>query len=1364
MQFYRLFYLLIFSFLGGGFCYGQVANDNCNSAQNIGQLPTPANCNENGTGGQGTVVSVNGTNRNASVEADGPPGILNCNNAPQPIPASDVWFKFIASGNTLNIRLNAQGITKPTIAIWTGDCGNLVPIFCHSQSGANIDQTINSLAPGNTYYIQVHGEGTQDQGDFSMNLLNENSCDVCVLNTRLTVNPQPINGTYTANQTVEFCFSIDEFKIVANNWLHGVVPRFGSAWDLSTLEKTPAKSCYGDGEWGWYNSVRSNVTNQLYGPGFFYESTGAPNNPGDNFGDRCEGDGGIWEFCWRITTKQQIACEHGSDLGIVINTFSDGESGAWDSPACSADPDYIFVASQDCCDKPQANATPSCEGNSTGEITVNGSGTSPWIYTLRAFDGSELESTGPIAGSYTFENLAPATYFAYAEDAEGCSKFSIVNVNSTKAPTISIESEKPLCTGQCNGSATVIANGGTPPYFAEWSTGESGLTANQICGGEPTTVTFTDNAGCLIRESIVVNDPPKLQFQVSTFENVTCANECNGEIDLTGSGGTLPYSVLWSDGNEDGFRTDLCPNKRYNITLTDNSGCEIDTFIQTADPPKYSVSSAITDEECKSFNGQINLTVSGAAPPYNFLWSDGARTEDRQNIASGFYGLTITDAENCNFIDTLFVNRFSNIDFSATIDNVSCFQGTDGKITASSNTANPPFQLTIDSVRFKNPLDNLEAGDYLVYLIDANSCIASKNITITEPDSIIPNEIIDSASCFLGSNDGGIRINPSGGNGNFQFNWSNGNNTSSNQNLASGSYSVTLIDQQSCNYTYTFQVPSPPPIQFSSLEILPEACLGDENGSVSGQILGGNPPIVQYNWNDGSTNFPRNNLSPGLYNLSVEDSKGCKADTIIRIESPPSEFLVDYSVSSSIQCFGDSSAQVTISATGGVSPYSVIWPDGNNQFQRNQLAGGNYQVSVTDDFACERVLSIIIDQPAEILSNPSIQAAICTSSVGSIQPNISGGTPNYNYQWSNGSSASSISNLEEGDYQLTITDKNNCQKEFSYTIQNEGFIIANPKVDSITCEGYTDGRIEIDVENGRQPFQFSWSNGQSTQSINNLGTGNYSVTVSDADGCIDDTSASIFEPAPPIFGVIPSRPTCFGDSDGSLELIVLDNVQTPIEIDWIGYGQVNPLDSISAGEYFVKITDSKDCVFDRSFFLDDAIEIIVNAGPDKKVYENSTTGFSIKISPKGNNYDIRISPESGLFETNDTTFQVVLEQSQQYIIEVENELGCLVFDTLNIELIDQNIIILPSGFSPNNDGQNDIYSVYLDFPPNNFRATIMNRWGNVVYRTQDPKINWSGKLTTGKQAELGVYIILVEFNDPSTGERIIKSNQLTLVR
>ena len=498
----KLYSLLIIAFVGAGSAFAQ--GDNCTTATSLGTLPAPAACpTENGT-----PVNLAGT----TVGATAPSPyvyLVNCLGAPgngddMDAPAADVWYSFTASGTVLDVAITSS-MSQMNVALWTGTCASLSGAFCDISATGNLTTTFEPLTPGTTYYMQISGGSTTDVSAFNLTLENYFNCNICNLQSSLTATPPPTNGYYAPGTSVTFCLTVEEWDNISNNWLHGVIPTMGDAWDLITLNGVSAPpDCGGGGTtytWMWLNSNTSTATGLVTGEGWYVDidpngPTPPNGNAGNNFGDPCSitswsGAGG--QFCWSVSTV--AVCTGNYDLGMVINTTADGESGSWSSLACTGDPSPAFSATLLCCAS-IVNAGPDQTICSNASTSLSGSysnttGAVSYVWTASPAGAlAGLSSTTSLTPTFTppVGITGPVT-FTLAVTDDACTQYDDVIINVTALPTASISYAGPYCSSVATAQSVTLT--GTGGYTGgTYSSSPAGLTINASSGAiTPSTTT-----------------------------------------------------------------------------------------------------------------------------------------------------------------------------------------------------------------------------------------------------------------------------------------------------------------------------------------------------------------------------------------------------------------------------------------------------------------------------------------------------------------------------------------------------------------------------------------------------------------------------------------------------------------------------------------------------------------------------------------------------------------------------------------------------------------------------------------------------------------------------------------------------------
>jgi gliding motility-associated-like protein len=667
----------------------QVANDDCFGATPLGTLGAPLACPDS-LGALSTFTNL--TNVNSVTEMPYTT-LINCqpsNNTPMASPATDVWYSFVNNGNAINITINGN-IVNPNIALYQGNCSGLVGRGCAIGSGNTLSASFDQMVIGQTYYIQVSGGSPSDQGTFTMTLQNENSCADCLESSSLTVNPLPVNGTYQGGTTVTFCFTISQWEQQNTNWLHAVIPNFGSGWNLSTLTGlTGAATCDGGpGVWQWFNNVNCPNGNGIQS-GFFFDGDivqGGPNgDPTDNFGDNCNGNVN-WTFCWTITANACPPGNNGDDLSITVDTYGDGETGNWTNVACVNDPIYQFNASLSCCAPPttiQSNVL--CFGGNNGSITATGVGTGPYDYTWYNASNVVLQNANAQAGSNTLNNLTAGVYHVTVTDNNnGCTTTTTITITQPTQLVLNTASVPAAC-NQTNGSATVTPNGGIGPYDFVWTDANNNVlqTANNVAGANTLNnlaagtynILVTDANNCLSNISVIVTGVPGSLADVMTSTAETCFGVCDGTATCTLNGGQAPYAYQWSANAANQITptaTNLCVGT-YTVNYSDVNNCTGSATVQVTGPPAVtSTATAVPTTICIGQSSTLTANpAGGTGSGYTYAWTPvgtgSTQTVSVSPVVTTTYTVVVSDGNGCAAAPatvTVTVNPALNVNLAA---------------------------------------------------------------------------------------------------------------------------------------------------------------------------------------------------------------------------------------------------------------------------------------------------------------------------------------------------------------------------------------------------------------------------------------------------------------------------------------------------------------------------------------------------------------------------------------------------------------------------------------------------------------------------------------------------------------------------
>ncbi len=734
-------------------------------------------------------------------------------------------------------------------------------------------------------------------------------------------------------------------------------------------------------------------------------------------------------------------------------------------------------------------------------------------------------------------------------------------------------------------------SGGTPAYDFDWNNGATTEDLTNLSSGSYTVI-VTDSKGCFQTSTVAVisTDGPVV---TNTKTDVTCNGASTGTITLTVTGGTAPYTYLWSDGATTKDRTGLAA-KTYSVTVRDATGCVSATSVTITQPAGIVLDNVKTDVACfGGLTGSINLSVSGGTAPYNYVWTRNSipfsgNIQDQTAIGAGTYQVTVTDANGCTATQTIVITQPSAA-LSATraISNVSCRNGTNGQIilTVIGGTAPYTYAWTGPNsfTAITKDIINRPAGTYNVTITDAKGCtFPLVNMVITQPSSLIAVApvSITNVLCF-GDGNGSIDVNATGGTPPYTYGWNNGATTQDISGLNPGNYNVVVTDANGCSVTSNIFTISGPTAPISATITPTDAdCFGASTGEIS-IINGGGTPNYTYLWSTGSTSQNLFNLPAGDYSVTVTDANSC-TQVFTTSVGEPTQIIITGAITNAL-CSGSATGAITVSVTGGSSPYTYKWIDGPTSKDRTNLIAGNYTLEVTDNTGCKVSKTFTVNNTSNLsLSSITTSISCFGNNNGRVNLIVTGGVAPVTFSWSNGAITEDISNLSAGSYSVTVSDAIGCVKTLtaSPVIQPALLTATASQTKSVSCKGGSNGEATVTGSGGTAPYTYNWSNGAMTATATGLQAGTYNVFVTDANGCTATASVVITEPANEIalFTNVSNNSSC-SVNKGSIDLIIQNGV-APFSYVWTGptaIGNIQDPSNLLSGAYSVTVTDALGC-------------------------------------------------------------------------------------------------------------------------------------------------------------------------------------------
>ncbi|MFO7370207.1 MAG: gliding motility-associated C-terminal domain-containing protein, partial [Bacteroidales bacterium] len=626
--------------------------------------------------------------------------------------------------------------------------------------------------------------------------------------------------------------------------------------------------------------------------------------------------------------------------------------------------------------------------------------TGPHGYTASTEDIGNLDSVG--------------IYTVTLTDGRGCiadTAFTILD-NLTMFAEISAKTDV-VCFGDNNGSATVTVHNGTSPYSYKWDdepTARASATRDNMAPGTYY-VTVTDGA---LKQSLptkaVISSPSAALTINLTSQDLRCASDNSGVINLTVAGGKLPYTYAWSNGYNGEDLVNVAAGD-YTVTVTDLFGCTVQDGKTLTQPASLwinpVISGAILCHGDRSVDVTANVTgglPSPVYPHYDFVWDDpgSQTTSTAYDLGAGTYHVTVTDSNQCSMTTAVIINEPDELSYTAAVTNPTCPGLSDGSIVITPvGGTGPGYEFAWDNNVFTRLNTSIPAGRYILTMNDANYCTIVDTFFLADPDplEIVSVDITD-VSC-LGKSDGSITVNAQGGTGTIEYSSDNGQTFGTSNvlnSLTGGDYIVAIRDESNCASVTL-------PVSVAVLDtvkviwrLTDVTCLGLANGSIAVDATGGSG-IYEYSI-DGGDSFSANDstgaLLAGEYIVLVTDDNDCLSEefpvTLLALDTVEIVQVTE----TDLTCAGINDGSIAVVATGGTGTYEYS-VDGGTSFVATStvgsLAEGSYSVVVRDDEGCAS------ESVAAVLTRPAVCGLVIYNA---FSPNDDG----INEVWNIGNAAS----------------------------------------------------------------------------------------------------------------------------------------------------------------------------------------------------------------------------------------------------------------------------------------------------------------------------------------------------------------------
>lgn len=906
------------------------------------------------------------------------------------------------------------------------------------------------------------------------------------------------------------------------------------------------------------------------------------------------------------------------------------------------------------------------------DITVSGATGSP------SFLWNTFATTEDVSG------LSSGTYNLTVTDTAGCTNFSSYSLNDIPG-TLSVDSII-IANEQCSnglGEIDLVISGGSAPVLFLWSNAEitediSGLTqGNYSC-------TISDNSGCSVSTGTIVlsDNPGTLSLDNVIVFDEQCGNGL-GSINVSVSGGLPSYTFLWNTGATTEDLNSLVSGV-YTCVVTDQNGCELPisaTVGNNAGALAVSTS-VVMDEACGNGMGSINITVVGGASPIDFLWSNGSINEDLTGLSAGAYSVQITDNNGCTITHSEVLNNAGGtLAITAAVVSDEICGNVQGAVDVTITGGTAPLTFDWSNGAISEDLIGLSAGSYDLLVTDFNGCSINQTYVVNSNTGSLSLDSVSVVDESCGNQGGSIDVHIAGGGAPFTYLWTSGETTEDIAGLQAGTYSLDVFDGFGCQVSTTVNILNNTGGFVAEITSVTNENCGDSSGSINITVTGGVSPY-DFVWSNSAITADVSGLSAGIYSVTITDDFGCVVILDTTVENITTGLTLTGSLEQDENC-GDSTGFIDLTLTGGSTPYTFLWSNGESTEDISGLSSGIYTCVITDVGGC--VLNYsgnIINNGGSLAVTEVVVDELCDNNGGSITVTVVGGISPYIFTWSGGSSGNCC------DYTLDMTDafgdgwngasidvEINSVFTSTHTIppggltNSETFQVCNgDNVELFWNVGGWDEEVGFTLSDpsgaiiftqGINPtagslYSFAGScpgTGSNVSSIDGLDAGSYDLTITDDVGCsysssyvvdsswnylLDFSTITVVDATCGLGGDLSVTAT-----GGTFYTYYLDGIATTFP-NWNGIGP---------GTFNVIIEDENGCTVEQDIIIDDILPFSLSISSVTDVDCGLSNGaINVVVSPVGS--------YSYLWNTGATTEDIIGIMAGAYSLSVTDGSGC----------------------------------------------------------------------------------------------------------
>ncbi|MBI1224968.1 MAG: T9SS type A sorting domain-containing protein [Bacteroidetes bacterium] len=856
----------------------------------------------------------------------------------------------------------------------------------------------------------------------------------------------------------------------------------------------------------------------------------------------------------------------------------------------------------------QINVT--CNGGATGSATAAGNGGNG-SYTYAWSNGTNAA---------TANNLSAGTYSVVVTDGENCEATKTVTITQPNPLQVNASTTAQSAPGVNNGTATANPQGGTGNYTFQWSNGENSQTITDLSPGNYTVV-VTDENGCQKMQTVTVNVFGCAVSATINAQDATCNGSDNGSASINLTNAAAPTTFLWSNGAQTQTATDLAPGN-YSVTASDGNGCEVVADVEISEPNPLTPNATTTGLTAINVNdGTATASPTGGTAPFSFEWSTGETSASITGLSSANYTVSIEDANGCTAVQTVPVAPFTcSLGANLSANDISCFGQHDGQATVSILGNLTPFTYVWENAAGENigataTIEGLSAGTYTISVADAVNCAAMLEVTILEP-AALELSLIEVAGTDCGATNGQATVSATGGIAvsGYNFVWSNGMTNAAISNLEAGTYTVSATDDNGCEANLEVEVKindvEPPVALAQNLTISLDAD-GKAEVDASQVDNGSTDNCTIASMTIDQTSFDCSQLGTNQIVLTVVDEAGNSNTATANVQ------VVD-NVAPTINV-QDFTVYLDENGTASITPQMLDEGSTDNcsiaaqsiditNFTCANLGQNAVVLTIEDEsgnMASGTAIVTVLDNIAPTITCPNDMLLAFCDPVGVFNLDVSDNcAQNLVPTLLTGLPSGETFPIGTTVQTFEVNDGHGNHASCSFNIVVPAAMQVDLTSNNIACFGETSGSATVSVSGGSQTYNYAWSNGTTTSTVENLEAGPISVTVTDAAGCTIVETAEITQPTEITAVMVQTIPETVGQENGAIDMTVAGGT-APLSFEWRDawgnvVGNQEDLVNVAAGIYYLIVTDANGCTLHKPFAVQ-AVTPVTNRQLERRI-------------------------------------------------------------------------------------------------------------------------------------------------------------------